>query len=389
MTNDYETNDKSSFRNGDPLYNLSSENSKLEEENQNLKRTIQFYQTEIEKFRHPPFVVSELISITKKGQAIVKLPNHSNFVVNISGDCPADLKAGDMVINEQKSLVIMDRINLTKNFPVENYLILNKNINISWKDIGGLKKEIREVKEVLELPLMNPTLFKKIGITPPKGVLLHGEPGTGKTMIAKALAKQTNATVIELVGSELVQKFIGEGAKLVKELFQLAREKAPTIIFIDELDAIAAKRIETGTSGEREVNRTFMQLLGEIDGFDPLSNVKIIAATNRIDILDSAILRPGRLERHIEIGEPDEEGRLEILKIHTKNMKFDKDIDLEQIAKDTKKFSGAQLQSLTTESGYLAMRENRTQISQKDLEAAIQVVKSKEEEYEILTNSFN
>ncbi|MCA9459835.1 MAG: AAA family ATPase, partial [Nanoarchaeota archaeon] len=289
----------------DPLYSISFENARLEEENKNLKRTVEFYRVELDKFRTPPFVVSEIISMTDENRAIIKLPNQSNFLVEVSQNLTKPLMAGDMVLNEQKSLVIVDKIDLSKNFPVENYLIVNNKINVSWKDIGGLKEEVEKVKEVLELPLMKPKLFAEMGITPPKGVLLHGPPGTGKTMIAKSLAKETKATFIELVGSELVQKFIGEGAKLVKDLFELARKKAPTIIFIDEVDAIASKRIETGTSGEREVQRTFMQLLGEIDGFDALSDVKIIAATNRLDILDEAILRPGRLERHIEIGLAD------------------------------------------------------------------------------------
>lgn len=388
MDKEFEINSNSGI-NDDPLYSLSFENSKLEEENRNLKRTIQFYQTELEKFRTPPFIVSEVLSVTDDNKVVVRLPNQSNFLVEISQNCKQPIRSGDMVLNEQKSLVIMDKIEITKNFPVENYLIVNKNIDVAWKDIGGLKKEVERVKEVLELPLVKPQMFKEMGIVPPKGVLLYGEPGTGKTMIAKALAKETNATFIELVGSELVQKFIGEGAKLVKDLFELARKKAPTIIFIDEIDSIAARRIETGTSGEREVQRTFMQLLGEIDGFSPLDNVKIIAATNRIDILDEAILRSGRLERHIEIGTPNEKDRMEILNIHTKGMKLDKDVDIEEIAKGTDNFTGAELKALTTEAGYLAIKENKNKIYQKHLQKAIEVIREEEEKYEVLNSTFD
>ncbi len=373
----------------DPLYNISSENMRLEEENSNLKRTVQFYQAELDKFRNPPFIVSEVVSIQEDNMAVVKLPNQSNFLVNISGDCKDTIVAGDVVLNEQKSLVIMNKIDLTKNFSVESYLIVDDKSKISWNDIGGLKKEVERVKEVLELPLKKPKLFKDMGITPPKGVLLYGPPGTGKTMIAKALAKETNATFIELVGSELVQKFIGEGAKLVKDLFELARKKSPTIIFIDEVDAIAATRQENGTSGEREVQRTFMQLLGEIDGFDPLSDVKIIAATNRLDILDEAIVRPGRLERHIEVGKADETGREEILAIHTKNMKVKKNINLKELAQKTEGFSGAELKAITTEAGYIAIKANKKEISQDDLIKAIKVVKEDEEVTELLNNSYN
>lgn len=373
----------------DPLYSMSFENAKLEEENKNLKRTVQFYQAELEKFRTPPFIVSEIISVVDDKKAIVKLPNQSNFLVEVSGSFDKEITSGDMVLNEQKSLVIIDKVDLTKNFPVENYLIVNTNLKVNWKDIGGLSQEVEKVKEVLEMPLVSPKLFKDIGISPPKGVLLYGPPGTGKTMIAKALAAETNSTFIELVGSELVQKFIGEGAKLVKDLFELARKRSPTIIFIDELDAIASKRIETGTSGEREVQRTFMQLLGEIDGFDPLSDVKIIAATNRLDILDDAILRPGRLERHIEIGLPSKEGRIEILKIHTKKMKVHTDVDLDAIAEETDNFTGAELQALTTEAGYHAIRDKRKKVTQKDFMDSIEKVKKQESEYEILTSNFS
>jgi proteasome regulatory subunit len=375
--------------NEDPLYSISYENAKLEEENKNLKRTIEFYRAELEKYRNPPFIISEITSLQKDNKAIVKLPNQSSFLVEISNDLKKKLNVGDVVLNEQKSLVIVDKVDLTKNFSVENYIILDKKSNIKWKDIGGLKQEVEKVKEVLELPLLKPKLFKEMGITPPKGILLYGPPGTGKTMIAKALANQTKATFIELVGSELVQKFIGEGAKLVKDLFELARKKAPTIIFIDEIDAIASKRIETGTSGEREVQRTFMQLLGEIDGFDPLSNVKIIAATNRKDILDEAILRPGRLERHIEVGLPNYEGRKEILKIYISKMKVDTDVDIDEIASKTDNFSGAELKALTTEAGYIAIRNNKEKISQKEFLEAIEKVKVVEHEYSMISENFS
>ena len=388
MTDYDDVKGPSSGLNDDPLYSISFENARLEEENKNLKRTVSFYQTELEKFRTPPFVVSEIISLADNNRAVVRLPNQSNFMVDIAQNVK-DLNVGDMVLNEQKSLVIMNKIDLTKNYAVENFLIVNDKPDVRWKDIGGLSHEVEKVKEVLELPLLKPQKFKEIGITPPKGVLLHGPPGTGKTMIAKALAQETNSTFIELIGSELVQKFIGEGAKLVKDLFELARKKGPSIIFIDEIDAIGARRIDTGTSGEREVQRTFMQLLGEIDGFDSLDNVKIIAATNRIDILDEAILRPGRLERHIEVKKPDENGRLDILKIHTRRMKFLKGVDLSKIAAKTEGFSGADLKALTTEAGYLAIRRNEKKISHEDLESAIDLVKKDNQEYEIISSSFN
>lgn len=370
-------------------YAMTHENMRLEEENKNLKRTVQFYQAELEKFRTPPFLVSEVIALPKKEQAVVKLPNQSNFLVQISSEFKGNLEVGDSVVNEQKSLLIMDTIALSKSFPIENYVIVNKDLKTSWEHIGGLSTEIEKVREVLEMPLKEPEVFEELGVQPPKGVLLHGPPGTGKTLIAKALAKNTKATYIELVGSELVQKFIGEGAKLVKELFEYARKHAPAIIFIDELDAIASRRIENGTSGEREVQRTFMQLLGEIDGFNPLDDVKVIATTNRVDVLDEAILRPGRLERHIEVNKPDESGRIEILNIHAKDMKIDKKVDFKEIAQLAENFSGAELKALTTEAGYLAIKEKRKQITQQDFIQAVQIVKEKEEEYEVMNHSYH
>jgi proteasome regulatory subunit len=378
MNNQDEVNSMSTRLDDDPLYNISFENQKLEDENKNLKRTVQFYQTELEKFRTPPYVVSEVISITPKNQALVKLPNQSNFLVEISQEI-TDLLPGDMVLNEQKSLIILGKVDMTKNFSVDNYVVVSDKLDSSWRQIGGLTKEINKVKEVLELPLLKPELFREIGITPPKGVLLYGPPGTGKTMIAKALAAETNSTFIELVGSELVQKFIGEGAKLVKDLFEMARKRAPSIIFIDEIDSIASRRVELGTGGEREAQRTFMQLLGEIDGFNALDNVKVIAATNRIDTLDEAIIRPGRLERHIEVGLPDRDGRIEILDIYVNKMKTDK-LDLKEIANQTENFTGAELKALTTEAGYIAIRDSRNKVTQKDFIAAIEVIVEKEEE---------
>ncbi len=387
MTNDNLEEDKTINYTEDPLYKISLENSKLEEEVKNLKRTVEFYQNELEKFRKPPFLISEVVNKLDNDKYIVKLPNQSNFLVQKSSQLDLDIKIGDYVVNEQRSLVIIDKVDIGKDYSVENYVLIEKP-KISWKDIGGLDKEIEMIKEVLEMPLKKPKLFKEVGIEPPKGILLHGPPGTGKTMLAKALAKETNSTFIEIVGGELVQKYIGEGAKLVKNLFELAREKAPSIIFIDEIDAIASRRIENGTSGEREVQRTFMQLLAEMDGFKPLDNVKIIAATNRIDVLDEAIIRPGRLERIIEIKEPNRKGREEILKIHTKNMKL-KNVSLKEIAKLTENFTGAELKALVTEAGYNAIRKDRKYVILEDFIKGKERIKKEEENIEKLSIMFN
>jgi proteasome regulatory subunit len=248
--------------------------------------------------------------------------------------------------------------------------------NVRYEDIGGLDKQIQEIREVVELPLKHPELFEKVGIEPPKGILLYGPPGTGKTLLAKAVATETNATFIRVVGSELVKKFIGEGAALVKDIFKLAKEKAPSIIFIDEIDAIAAKRTEALTGGDREVQRTLMQLLAEMDGFDPRGDVKVIGATNRPDILDPAILRPGRFDRIIEVPPPDEKGRLEILKIHTRKMNL-KDVDLAEIAKITEGCVGADLKAICTEAGMNAIRELRDYVTMEDFRKAVEKIMEK------------
>ncbi|HUJ78373.1 MAG TPA: AAA family ATPase, partial [Thermoplasmata archaeon] len=234
-------------------------------------------------------------------------------------------------------------------------------------------------REAVEYPLLRSELYRKVGVEPPKGVLLIGSPGTGKTMIAKAVAHHTHATFVRLVGSELVQKYIGEGARLVRELFQLAREKAPTIIFIDEVDSIGAKRLEVATSGDREVQRTLMQLLAEMDGFEPLSNVKIIAATNRPDILDEALLRPGRFDRIIEVPLPTYLGRVEIFKIHSRGMAIKETVDFEWLATRSEAATGADIKAICTEAGMWAIREERDFVTTSDFERAIEKVVGEEE----------
>ena len=358
------------------IYSYSANTSQTNEENQILKETVNKLKEELDRFKIPPLMVSEVRNLFGK-DAIIRLPNGNQFYVNISEEC-GKVKPGDMVLTDQKNLTIIKKMPITKKFDIESFVIVEKP-TVSWEDIGGLDAQVLEIKEVVELPLKKPELFKKVGITPPKGILLYGDPGTGKTLLAKAVASSTNSTFIEVVGSELVQKFIGEGAKMVGEIFELARKKAPSIVFIDELDALAAKRIEVGTSGEREVNRTFMQLLAEIDGFNSLDNVKIIGATNRKDVLDPAVVRPGRLDRLIHIPLPKNDGRLEILKIHSKNMTLGKDIDLNNISAIMEDLCGAEIKAVCTEAGYFAIRENRTSITRKDFLKAIDKVKLAEE----------
>ena len=348
----------------------------LEDENRVLKETIGHLKKELQRFHQVPLLVAEVKDLIE-GNALLKLNNGNEFYVAISPDLK-DLAPGDSVLVEQKNLTVLRKIPISKAFNVEKFVIIEKP-SMKWSDVGGLDRQAEEIKEVIELPLKKPELFEKVGIQPPKGILLYGPPGTGKTLLAKAVAAATDSTFIEVVGSELVQKFIGEGAKLIKEIFQLARERNPTIIFIDEIDALAAKRIEIGTSGEREVQRTFMQFLAEIDGFKHLGNVKVIGCTNRKDILDPAILRPGRLDRLIEIPNPNVDGIKQIFKIHTRNMKLDKKIKMDTLIKKMKGFSGAEIKAVCTEAGYFAIRNDRVKILEKDLFSAVDKVKRSEE----------
>ncbi|MBD3283430.1 proteasome-activating nucleotidase [Candidatus Pacearchaeota archaeon] len=358
------------------MFSYTSNTDELEEENRLLKETVNQLKNDVDRLKTPPLMLCEVRDIMKNN-AVIKVPNGNQFFVFISQNCQS-IKPGDTVLVDQKNLNIIRRFSTCKKFNVERFIIIEKP-TVEWEDIGGLKEQIQEIREVVELPLKKPELFTRVGIHPPKGILLYGPPGTGKTLLAKAVANSTESTFVEVVGSELVQKFIGEGAKLVKEIFNLAREKAPAIVFIDEIDALASRRIDVGTSGEREVQRTFMQLLAEIDGFKTLDNVKVIGCTNRKDLLDPAVVRPGRLDRLISVPLPGKEGIKEIFKIHTSTMNLDKEINLEKIFKSIENFSGADIKSLCTEAGYFAIRNNRYITKEKDFLKAVNKLKNQNE----------
>ena len=249
--------------------------------------------------------------------------------------------------------------------------------DIKYSDLGGLDDQIKEIRDAIELSLEKPESFEKFGIQPPKGVLLTGPPGTGKTMLAKAVASHTNATFLGLVGSELAQKYIGEGGRMVRELFSLARKKSPCIIFIDEIDAIGSKRLDSSTSGDREVQRTLMQLLSELDGFDSLENVKVIAATNRPELLDKALLRPGRFDRIVEIPLPTIEGREAIFNVHARKMPLDKSVDFSKLAIMTEGYSGAEIKAITIEVGMKAISEGVSKCKMAHFKEAISSIDTK------------
>ncbi len=336
-----------------------------------LQKELKRLKAELERLKAPPLIIGQIKDMLADGRVVVKSSTGPDFIVNISDYVPKEnVEVGARVALNKQTLAVMGVLPPSLDPIVIGAEIIDKP-EISYVDIGGLEAQIVEIREAVEDPLLRPELYKKVGIDPPKGVLLVGPPGTGKTLLAKAVANKTHATFIRFVGSELVQKYIGEGARLVRELFDLARQKAPSIVFIDELDSVGAKRLDMATSGDREVQRTLMQLLAELDGFNPLGDVKIIGATNRPDILDEALLRPGRFDRIIDIPIPNIDARTEIFRIHTKNMNVDESIDPHDLAQKTDGATGAEIKAMCTEAGMFAIRDNRDLVTLADFEKAI------------------
>jgi len=352
---------------------LKSELSKLDYD-------IKSFKAEIERLGELPLLTGNIIDVLddENRRAIVNCPPNASYIVNVSGRLQNEkLIPGLSVALNQRNFAIMEILPNEIDPFIKGMEVIDPPIDVSYNDIGGLENQIQEVREIIELPLMKPELFDKIGIDPPKGVLFHGFPGTGKTLLAKAVAHEANTTFIKVVGTELVHKFIGEGAQYVREIFKLAREKAPTILFIDELDAIGSVRMEDATSGDREVNRTLMQLLSELDGFDQRGNIKFIAATNRFDILDPALLRPGRFDRIVEFPLPDEKAREEIFRVHMRNLNFEENIEVNRFIALTKGAMGSDIKGICTEAGMYAIRRNSEIISYEDFIMAIDKIMSK------------
>jgi len=353
---------------------IESDKRYIETQKIRYEREVRKLKSEIEQLRSPPLVIGTVTDILDNGRVVVRSSAGPRFMVR-SSMCidPEKLKPGVRCTLNQQSLAVIDV--LPESYDAQVYgMEVVESPEETYADIGGLEPQINEIREAVELPLKKPELFDRIGIEPPKGVLLHGPPGTGKTLLARAVAHETNAHFLRVVGSELVQKYIGEGARLVRELFDLARKKAPTIIFIDEIDAVGASRTEATTSGDREVQRTLMQLLAGMDGFERRGDVKIIGATNRIDILDRALLRPGRFDRIIEIPLPDMVGRTAILDVHTRKMRLDAEVDLSEIAGMTDGKNGADLKAICMEAGMFAIRRDSEAVSKKDFSEAIEKI---------------
>lgn len=319
-------------------------------------------------------IIGEVLKQLDEEKFIVKASSGPRYVVGCRNKVPRDqLKQGVRVALDMTTLTIM-RILPREVDPLVYNMSMEDPGGISFAGIGGLGEQIRELREVIELPLLNPELFLRVGIKPPKGVLLYGPPGTGKTLLARAVASTLECNFLKVVASAIVDKYIGESARLVREMFGYAKEHEPCIIFMDEIDAIGGRRFSEGTSADREIQRTLMELLNQMDGFDTLGQTKLIMATNRPDTLDPALLRPGRLDRKIEISLPNEQGRMDILKIHSAKITKHGEIDYEAVVKLSDGFNGADLRNVCTEAGMFAIRDERDYIVQDDLMKAVRKV---------------
>lgn len=376
---------------------LKSEIMRISHEHQSQKEKIKENKEKIKLNKTLPYLVSNVIEILdidpqgdeeeggnvdldsqRKGKcAVIKTSTRQTYFLPVIGLVePEDLKPGDLVGVNKDSYLVLEKLPVEYDSRVKA-MEVDERPTEKYGDIGGLDKQIEELIEAVVLPMTHKDRFVNLGIQAPKGVLLYGPPGTGKTLLARACAAQTKSTFLKLAGPQLVQMFIGDGAKLVRDAFALAKEKAPAIIFIDELDAIGTKRFDSEKAGDREVQRTMLELLNQLDGFQPNADIKVIAATNRVDILDPALLRSGRLDRKIEFPHPNEEARARIMQIHSRKMNVRKDVNFEELSRCTDDFNGAQCKAVCIEAGMIALRRNASEVTHEDYMDAILEVQAK------------
>eukprot|EP00127_Corallochytrium_limacisporum_P000046 Clim_evm25s2 gene=Clim_evmTU25s2 len=352
---------------------------RLEAQRNELNSNVRMLREELRLLQEPGSYVGEVVKVMGKKKVLVKVHPEGKYVVEIDKDIDINTIKANLRVALRNDSYTLHKILPNKVDPLVSLMMVEKVPDSTYDMVGGLTKQIKEIKEVIELPVKHPELFEALGIAQPKGVLLYGPPGTGKTLLARAVAHHTDCTFIRVSGSELVQKYIGEGSRMVRELFVMAREHAPSIIFMDEIDSIGSTRSESGGGGgDSEVQRTMLELLNQLDGFEAHQNIKIIMATNRIDILDSALLRPGRIDRKIEFPAPNTDARLDILKIHSRKMNLTRGIDLRKIAEQLIGASGAEIKGVCTEAGMYALRERRVHVTQEDFEMAVSKVMQKD-----------
>jgi len=352
---------------------------RLQAQRNDLNAQVRRLRDELQKLQESGSYIGEVVKVMGKNRVLVKVGSDGKYVVGLSPKVdPAQLKANTRVALRSDSYVL-HKILPSKVDPLVSLMRVEAVPDANYDMVGGLDRQVKEMKEVIELPIKHPELFEALGISQPKGVIMYGPPGTGKTLLARAVAHHTDCCFIRVSGSELVQKYIGEGSRMVRDLFVMARQHAPSIIFMDEIDSIGGARTEGGSSGgDSEVQRTMLELLNQLDGFEPAQNIKVLMATNRIDILDPALLRPGRIDRKIEFPNPNEAARLHIVKIHSRKMNLMRGINLKKIANKMKGASGAESKAVCTEAGMFALRERRVHVTQEDFEMAVAKVMKKD-----------
>ncbi|OZJ02346.1 26S protease regulatory subunit 8 [Bifiguratus adelaidae] len=352
---------------------------RLEAQRNALNAKVRLLREELQLLQEPGSYVGEVVKLMGKKKVLVKVHPEGKYVVDIASDIDIAQLTPTVRVALRNDSYTLHKVLPNKVDPLVSLMMVEKVPDSTYEMVGGLDKQIKEIKEVIELPVKHPELFESLGIAQPKGVLLYGPPGTGKTLLARAVAHHTDCKFIRVSGSELVQKYIGEGSRMVRELFVMAREHAPSIIFMDEIDSIGSSRIESGGGGgDSEVQRTMLELLNQLDGFEATKNIKVIMATNRIDILDPALLRPGRIDRKIEFPPPNEIARADILRIHSRKMNLTRGIDLRKIAEKMTGSSGAEVKGVCTEAGMYALRERRVHVTQEDFEMAVAKVMKKD-----------
>lgn len=349
---------------------LEIQETYIKDEQKNLKRELLRAEEEVKRIQSVPLVIGQFLEMVDESTGIVHSTTGQTYYARILSTIDREvLKPNSSVALHRHSNSLVDILPPEADSTISTLAITEKP-DVSYSDIGGLDVQKQEIREAVELPLTHFDLYRAIGIDPPRGVLMWGPPGTGKTMMAKAVAHHTTASFIRVVGSEFVQKYLGEGPRMVRDVFRLARENAPSIIFIDEVDAIATKRFDAQTGADREVQRILMELLTQMDGFDQSTNVKVIMATNRADTLDPALLRPGRLDRKIEFPPPDRRQKRLIFQVATAKMNLSDEIDLEDYVQRPEKISAADIAAMAQEAGLLAVRNNRYVILPVDMEKA-------------------
>ncbi|EDV91396.1 26S proteasome regulatory subunit 6B [Drosophila grimshawi] len=340
----------------------------IKEEQSNLKKEYLHAQEEVKRVKAVPLVIGQFLEAVDEHTGIIASTTGSSYYVRVLSTIDREhLKPSTSVALHKHSNCLVDLVPPEADSTI-SLMTPDEKPDVTYADIGGLDMQKQEIREAVELPLTHAHLYKQIGIDPPRGVLLYGPPGCGKTMLAKAVANQTTAAFIHVVGSEFVQKYLGEGPRMVRDIFRLAKQNAPSVIFIDEIDAIATKRFDAQTGADREVQRILLELLNQMDGFDETTNIKVIMATNRADTLDPALLRPGRLDRKIEFPLPDRRQKRLVFTTITAKINLAEDVDLEELIARADRISNADINAICQEAGMHAVRENRYIVHAKDFE---------------------